>query len=113
MGYSEIIFTAQLDEKQIYLYIVIVKFEKQGITMPQYKYTVIFEPAEEGGYIAHVPALGGIVTEGDTLEEAEAMAIDLIKGYIETLNKKGLPIPEETIEAEPSSLSLRQVAVAI
>ena len=81
--------------------------------MRQYRYTVIFEPAEEGGYIVHVPALNGIVTQGETLEEAEAMAIDLIKGYIETLQMKGLPIPEETIEAQPSDLDLKQVAIAI
>ena len=33
-----------------------------------YIYTMIFEPAEEGGYIVHVPALPGCFTEGDTLE---------------------------------------------
>ena len=81
--------------------------------MTQYKYTVIFEPAEEGGYIVHVPALNGIATQGETLEEAEAMAIDLIKGYIETLKMKGLPIPEEPIEAEPENLNLKKLAVAI
>lgn len=56
-------------------------------------YTVIFEPAEEGGFIVHVPALHGIVTQGDTLEEAELMAVDLIMGYIESLEKDGLPVP--------------------
>ena len=81
--------------------------------MTQYKYTVIFEPAEEGGYVVHVPALNGIATQGDTLEEAEAMAIDLIKGYIETLHKKRLPIPEEPIEAAPEGLNLRQISVAV
>ena len=32
-------------------------------------YTVIFEPAEEGGYTAVVPALPGCVSEGNSLEE--------------------------------------------
>ncbi|MCX6641257.1 MAG: type II toxin-antitoxin system HicB family antitoxin [bacterium] len=81
--------------------------------MKKYSYTVIFEPAEEGGFIAHVPALNGIVTEGETMDEAEAMAADLIKGYIETLMMKGLPIPEEPIEAETKDLSLKQIAIAI
>jgi predicted RNase H-like HicB family nuclease len=80
--------------------------------MKKHKYTVIFEPAEEGGYIAHIPALNGIVTQGETLEEAEAMAIDLIEGYIETLQKKGLPIPEEPIKADPKRLNLKQIAIA-
>ena len=83
------------------------------IKMKQYRYTVIIEPAVEGGYIVHVPALDGIVTQGDTIEEAEAMAVDLIKGYIETLQKKGLPVPKETIDAPPSDLSLKQVAIAV
>ena len=44
----------------------------------QYSYTVLFEPAEEGGYVVTCPALSGIVTQGETLEEARAMAADAI-----------------------------------
>ena len=39
-----------------------------------YRYTVQFEPAEEGDYIVKVPALKGIATQRETLEEARAMA---------------------------------------
>jgi predicted RNase H-like HicB family nuclease len=69
--------------------------------MKIYQYTVIFEPAEEGGYIVHVPALNGLTTEGDTLEEAKAMAMDAIKGYIETLEERNLPIPEDVHQPQP------------
>ena len=41
----------------------------------EYHYTVLFEPAEEGGYVATCPALPGSVTEGDTLAEARAMLL--------------------------------------
>ena len=58
-----------------------------------YRYTVLFEPAEEGGYIVHVPALPGCVTEGDTLEEARKMAEDAIRCYLESLRKDGEKIP--------------------
>jgi predicted RNase H-like HicB family nuclease len=34
-----------------------------------------------------------LVTEGDTLEEARAMATDAIKGYLESLKQDGEPIP--------------------
>lgn len=61
-----------------------------------FTYRVIFEPAEEGGYVAHIPALNNSVTQGETLEEARAMAQDLIEGYIESLIVDGLPIPQET-----------------
>jgi antitoxin HicB len=65
------------------------------IRSAQYEYTVIFEPAEEGGYIVRVPALNGIATQGETLDEARAMAEDLIRGYLQSLRKHGEPIPVE------------------
>jgi predicted RNase H-like HicB family nuclease len=37
------------------------------ITVDEYTYTAVFEPAEEGGFIVTFPALPGLVTEGDTL----------------------------------------------
>lgn len=63
-------------------------------------YTVIFEPAEEGGYVVTVPALPGCITEGDTLEEARANAKEAIECYLESLLKDGEPIPED-IKTEP------------
>jgi antitoxin HicB len=60
-----------------------------------YRYTAIFEPAEEGGYVVTIPALNGLTTEGDTMEEARAMAKDAIIGYIEALQKLGEDIPLE------------------
>ena len=44
----------------------------------EYDYTVLFEPAAEEGYVVTCPALPGLVTEGDTLEEARAMAKDAL-----------------------------------
>jgi len=37
-----------------------------------YRYTVVSEPAEDGGYVATFPALPGLVTEGESLDEAAA-----------------------------------------
>ena len=65
----------------------------------EYRYTVVYEPAEEGGYVVTVPTLPGLVTEGDTLEEARAMAEDAIRGYLESLRKHGEAIPVE--QGEP------------
>ena len=59
----------------------------------EYRYTVLFEPAEEGGFVATCPALPGLITEGDTIEEAREMAQDAIRGYLESLRKDGQPIP--------------------
>ncbi len=63
--------------------------------MAEYNYTVLFEPAEEGGFVVTCPALPGLVTEGDTLEEARRMALDAIRAYLESLHKDHLPIPAD------------------
>jgi antitoxin HicB len=60
-----------------------------------YNYTVLFEPAEEGGYVVTCPVLPGLVTEGNTLDEARAMAADAIRAYLESLHKDGQPIPPD------------------
>jgi len=86
---------------------------KETVVTHQYRYTVLFEPAEEGGYVVVTcPALPGLVTEGDTLEDARAMAADAIRGYLESLAKDGLPIPPE--DPEPRGGIIKEtVAVAI
>ncbi len=63
--------------------------------MIEYKYTVFYEPAEEGGYLVSVPSMPEICTEGDTLEEARAMAEDAIRLVIESNIKRNEPIPED------------------
>ena len=47
--------------------------------MPSYAIILIPEP-EEGGYSVIVPALPGCVSQGETVEEAIAMARDAIEG---------------------------------
>jgi predicted RNase H-like HicB family nuclease len=79
----------------------------------EYNYTVLFEPAEEGGYVVTCPALPGLVTEGDTLEEARERARDAIRGYLESLVKDGLAIPRnKELELDPVKEHIR-VAVAV
>jgi predicted RNase H-like HicB family nuclease len=48
----------------------------------EYQYTVLFEPAAEGGSIAACPALPGLVAVWNTLDEARAMAQDAIRASI-------------------------------
>ena len=82
------------------------------MTAHQYRYTVLFEPAEEGGYVVTCPSLPGLVTEGDTLEEARDMAADAIRGYLESLAKDGLPILSED-PLPPGDIIKETIAVAI
>ena len=61
----------------------------------KYQFTVLYESAEEGGYIARVPALPGCITQGETFEEAQLMAKDAIRIYCASLKKHKEPIPTE------------------
>jgi len=72
------------------------------------RFLVYIEPAEEGGYIVSVPALPGCVTQGETREEALAMARDAIQGYIASLRKHGESLPEgyETAEFDVVEVEL-------
>lgn len=58
-------------------------------------YTAIFYREPEGGFTVVVPALPGCVTYGRTLEEAQEMAQDAIKGYIASLRKHKEEVPQE------------------
>ena len=57
-------------------------------------YTVIYEKAPEGGFYAHIPTLE-VTTEGETLEEAQEMARDVIENTLACLKELNLPFPEE------------------
>ena len=75
---------------------------RQSVRAREYTYLVNFEPAEEGGDVVTCPALPGLVTEGDSLDEARQRAAEAIVGYLESLEKDGLPIPaSEEHEVEP------------
>jgi antitoxin HicB len=58
------------------------------------RYTVLLYP-EEGGYSVLVPALPGCVTQGDTVEEALAMARDAIEGHVAALRDLDRYVSEE------------------
>ena len=68
---------------------------KKAVTETVYTYTVLFEPAVEGGYTVSVPMLPGVITEGNTLEEARARATEAIRGHLKVLKKYREPIPRE------------------
>jgi len=59
----------------------------------QHEYEVILTPQAEGGFTVSVPDLPDVVTEGETREEALAMAKDAIEGYLETLRDHGWTPP--------------------
>ncbi len=46
-------------------------------------FSVIYEPAPEGGFVVSVPSLPGCYSEGETLEEAQKNIQEAIELYIE------------------------------
>ena len=70
-------------------------------------YTIYVESdPDEGGYVVSVPALPGCFTQGDTLEQAIERAREAIAGFIEALEKRGEPVPEETIHPQAIIISV-------
>ncbi len=68
-------------------------------------YMVVFEPAEEGGYVASVPSLPGCVSEGETFEQVKQNIHEAIEGYLEVLAAHGDDIPQESPERIISSIT--------
>jgi predicted RNase H-like HicB family nuclease len=46
------------------------------------------------------------VTQGETLEEAIALARDAIQLYVESLQAEGLPVPEEREHPQALTISI-------
>ncbi|MGB7918297.1 MAG: type II toxin-antitoxin system HicB family antitoxin [Rhodomicrobium sp.] len=74
----------------------------EAVTGMTRTYTFVFQPEPEGGFTVTCPALPGLVTYGETLDEARAMARDAMEGLIEIMLEKGEPVPEsDAAEAAP------------
>jgi predicted RNase H-like HicB family nuclease len=69
-------------------------------------YTVVMTSDGEGGYVVTCPTLPGLVTGGETLEEAREMAADAIRGYVESLEKNGEPVPTDAPIIEELSVEV-------
>lgn len=75
--------------------------------MKIYNYTVVITPDVTGGYVVTCPALPGLVTQGETLEEARANAMEAIDLYLEVLLEGGEPIPQDVAPMlEPVSVQV-------
>ena len=74
----------------------------EAVTGMTRTYTFVFQPEPEGGFTVTCPALPGLVTYGETLDEARAMARDAMEGLIEIMLEKGERVPEsDAADAAP------------
>ncbi len=74
------------------------------------KYTAVLFPDPDGGYTVVVPALPGCITEGETVEEALAMAQEAIELYLEAASDHGEAVMEEAI---PPIIATVEVKAAV
>lgn len=78
------------------------------------KYPALFTPAEEGGFVVSFRDIPEAITEGDTLEQAQDMAMDALitamDFYFEdgrTVPSPSKPIKGEHLVALPPSVSAK------
>jgi antitoxin HicB len=70
-------------------------------------YTIVLEPAEEGGFVVTVPALPEVATCGDSEQDAIANAREAIELVIEHRLSRGEEIPAE------QTPQLRKITVSV
>lgn len=58
-----------------------------------YRIPLVFTPQPEGGYTVTSPVLPELLTEGDTLEEAQANVRDAFEAVAELYEEQGRPLP--------------------
>lgn len=85
---------------------------EEPVANREFAFMAVLEPVEEGGYLVRFPAIRGLVTEGETLDEAREMARDALRCFIEGQLLDGQPIPPSDVSPaetvrEPVTLSVR------
>ena len=73
------------------------------------RYTVVLEPAQEGGFVVSVPALPEAHTQGETAEEALENAREVIELCLASRRQHGEDIPP----ADAESAQVTTVAVSL
>jgi antitoxin HicB len=58
-----------------------------------YRVPRVFAPQPEDGYTVASPVLPELLTEGDTLEEAQANVRDAFQAVVELYAEQGRPLP--------------------
>ena len=67
-----------------------------------YTYKIHLHKETEGGYTVTVPALPGCITYGENVDDAIAMAKEAVELYIEDLQERGEPVPDDSNTLEYS-----------
>lgn len=63
-----------------------------------YRVPLVLTPQPEGGYTVTSPALLGLVTEGDSLEQAVENVEDALRATLELYEDTGRPVPGSLVQ---------------
>jgi antitoxin HicB len=63
-----------------------------------YRVPLVLTPQTEGGFTVTSPILPGLVTEGDTLEEALEHVEDALRATLELYEDIGRPVPNGIVQ---------------
>jgi antitoxin HicB len=80
-----------------------------------FTFTAVIEPDDEdGGFVVTFPAIPDLATQGETLEEAQQMAEDCLRGYLEVLRETGrrLPVPGAATAGDAATIIEFQIPTA-
>ncbi len=72
----------------------------------KHRFSIVLTPQPEGGYTVTSPDVPDLVTEGDTREEALAMALHCSEALILTYLDFGHDLPEEGGRAEVATIEV-------
>lgn len=66
-------------------------------TLQESEVEMIFEPQYDGGYTVYAPELPGLVTKGETLEQATVSATEALELYAKNMRDHGKPIRQNVL----------------
>lgn len=61
---------------------------------------------DSGGFVVTFPAVPGVVTEGDTKDEALFNAWEALNGVLESMVSHGMPLPEENADGSEGRIAI-------
>lgn len=67
-------------------------------TQTDSKRKVLLYPGEDGYFVAEVPSLPGCISQGKTRDEALTHIEEAIALYVEVLQDRGEPVPNDQVE---------------
>jgi antitoxin HicB len=75
---------------------------------------VYLEPEQDGGYSVWLPSLPGVVSQGETEEEALRHIEEAFRGAAEVYREEGRPVPwTDEPEPRPSQAEERRILVNV